>query len=252
MAAIPDKFRSDALRNILRELNRSFRNVTSREFIELKDNIIKLFDKVKLVRVPIEKKVPQGLTLTEMNKAKRLLDNFLSPYKKNSLLKENIKALDISNHRRALRKFIERQAAKRGISNIKELNRDTAVSRSISDGLKATLTRKPKQILPRFRDLLLSGLVGKATFDTPGAIAALSLHIGIPVADRFVKSVSFRTKVGSLLKSLSGQEKKIIQVAMETGKKTKESNRILRNVLNQAKKAAISQQRVKEIKETQE
>ncbi|MBU2685558.1 MAG: hypothetical protein KKF27_20145 [Gammaproteobacteria bacterium] len=110
------------------------------ELLELRRKHYGTVDKVKVVgkggkTKRVKKHTPgDGLTLSEMNKLKRAIDEIDSPYGstvhvegigKVGFVGDSMKAKDLANLRGELQGFIEKRAELNGFKKVKELNRST-------------------------------------------------------------------------------------------------------------------------------
>lgn len=153
-----------------------------------------------------------SFSVAELNEIKRLGDNLSNIYKTTGAVKDSAKAQGLANVRNELKTLIENEAAKQGFDNVKQLNKETQVSKEISDALKKRLDVESKLPTLGLRDAIL-GVGGFATGGLGGAL-------GVVITKKVLESPAFRTYLANKLKQLTPTETSALNEAIATRKYT--------------------------------
>lgn len=117
-------------------------------------------------------------TLSELNAVKRLGDRTLNLFKVTGDVKESASKEGIANMRDQLKTFIEREADRAGLPDIKELNKQTQVAndiiKAIDDTGGADLLQRLSTVTRRIGQAGSSTLAGWAVGGRLGAVAGLA------------------------------------------------------------------------------
>lgn len=113
---------------------------TAQQFKDLRKRIVQL--QVKLENT--------GLSLSEMNEVKRMVDNVANEkiFKQTGDLKASNIGQNLGSLRKELRGLIEQQAAKKGITDVRELNSQTQFANTVKEAIdKKVLAGAPRKSL---------------------------------------------------------------------------------------------------------
>lgn len=132
-----------------------------------------------------------SLTLTEMNEIKRLAQAELDVFKSTGALKEGAKAKGLNNVVSDLKTSIETEAARQGFNDVKALNKETQVSKEISDSIQKRLDVQNKLPAIGLRD----GIIAVGGFATGNPLIGAGLIIG----KKTLESSQFRTALAQKL-----------------------------------------------------
>lgn len=150
------------------------------------------------------------VTLSDVQRAKELLDEHFSLYKITGDVAAGAEKLGLSNIRRNLRKFIEEQVELNGGADIKLLNNDVSTSKTILETIK---TRSPKGLTRsnlKIGDLGAFG-VGSVYGGPIGGLAAVLFK-------KLVESPSVRLRFAKWLDKVSDAQKAKLLEELRQGK----------------------------------
>jgi len=223
LASINKVYKSQTIKNVLDDLKDTVAGVKvkdpeSKKVITFIDNMIDKHNKT-------------GLTLSEANEVRRLMDRIDSPYAKTAHIsgigtvdfgKTGFAAEDLENIRKSLSKFIKTKATEAGYPEIDKLNRTTNFATETSSYLRenalALKGRKPfvEEFLGSF--FAGGGLVGYGTTGDPrwlfGAMGLVGLR-------RKIRNPKFLTALSNKLMTLSDKDYKSFSDMVRAGKPSK-------------------------------
>jgi len=177
-----------------------------------------LANKAALLRTLPEK------SLAQLEDVKSLMDDVLGMYGKTGDGVDNIKAQGWRNLRDNLKVFIERQADSAGVPDIKRLNKDIQVSRSIINALEYTGGDLPyTKLIPAIRKLGGAGGAGALGFMVAGPLGAFA-GVGI---ERMLASPKIQTMMARMLARYSDDEIKAVKALLEKGKTSNVAKRVM-------------------------
>jgi len=226
LADIPTTYRNATTRKTLKLLIDGLSDVQSSELLATRRKLTGYLIKHDQTKI--------GLTLSEMNETKRILDAIDSPFKSTAEIsgigtvdfaKSSVAAMDVKNLRQRLQTFIENKAADHGFKNVRELNKRTVFGTEGEKLVKdAALSLKGKKA---FIDSLIlqAGLAGSIfTADAQFILAAA----GVTVARRYVQSPRFRSAVAAKMMTWSDRDVSALRQFISTKKPTPVVNRLIR------------------------
>ena len=173
----------------------------------------------------LAKSKKEGLTLSEINRVKRLGDDILNIYDRSGQVKAMRTAQNLSELRFEIKDFVEEAAKKHGIPDIQELNRQSQMSllikREIGDILDVTETRSAlgDQII------FLLGLSGSAATAQAAPLLGSSIIVG---GREVVRLPTVRAYIAKRLHHLRGKEFDELLRGVKTGNWTDNAKRIIR------------------------
>jgi len=170
------------------------------------------------------------LSLEDINKVKRAIDDLESPFKQTGDVKEALGAREIFKQRDKIKKFIEAKAKENGIPNIRELNKNTQVARQIKDAIIDAANRRTPNNLVRLSDFLVGGIGLGVGFDPISAA-------GIVIGNRLILSnPKVRTFVARQLNKLSMEEVSALDDLTRTQKMSNTAKDAIKKVFNPIEK----------------
>ena len=223
---IPDKFRARQIDVGLKSAIRTLKNVQSRELLKKRRDLNSLL-------AAHSGKNSTGLTLSEINEVKRSLDDVFDVFKKSGQAKDQLRAKDIANVRSDINSFIEAKAIAAGAPSIKALNKQTQFAR----GLRELISRNDLESFAKSRGfidrmIIAGGAVGAITYLNPTLLAGAAGVVGI---EKFMRSTQFRSLMATKLMTMSGAKRRALLGAIETGKPTRQSVKVFREVMSSMK-----------------
>jgi hypothetical protein len=168
------------------------------------------------------------LTFTEINEVKRLLDREMRIFKTTGEVAGGATARGLENIRDSIKTFIEEEAKKYGIDNIKELNKETQVAVEIR---KAILKKQQSLAGNRVFGLtdILVGVGGTAAASPIGGLLSVALK------KYLLENPKLRTALANRLQKLSTRELDILEDTVITGEVSKEVRSIMSKALEALK-----------------
>lgn len=182
----------------------------------------------------LKEKAPSGLTLSEINEVKRLIDDNLDLFAITGDPKAGAVKKGLLNIRQEIKRFIEDKAGENGVKNIKELNKDTQVSKEIKDAILKAETRRTPNNLLSLTDYIIGGLAGVATQD-------LTKTLGVVIAKRIIFHPRFTTALARGLMKLSDADFKIVEAGL-TRQSSPRAQQIIKTLVNEAVKTVSTPQ----------
>lgn len=160
-----------------------------------------------------------GLKLSDVQRAKELLDNHFSLYKVTGDVGQGAAKEGLNNIRRELKSFIEREVKNATGADIAALNNNVATARSLSD---AIITRAPKGLTRSNLKLGDLGIFGIGMGAGGPLVGAAFLF-----AKKVIESSSVRLRVARYLDKKSDAAKLRIKSELEAGNVPTELNQLL-------------------------
>jgi hypothetical protein len=154
------------------------------------------------------------VSLSDVQRAKELLDEHFSLYKVTGEVKDATKKQGLANVRSEIRQFIEKEVKETTGADIKSLNNDVATSNTILQSVK---TRSPKGLTSSNLKLGDLGVFGAGTF-YGGPITGVALV----VLKKIAESPSIRLRVARFLDKIEDSKRNAIIKDLEKGKMPKE------------------------------
>jgi len=175
-----------------------------------------LEDATKEIDALLKKEV---VTLNDIQRAKELLDEHFSLYKVTGDVKEGVAKQGLSNVRKDLKEFIEKEVKDNTGADIKSLNNDVSTSRSTLDAIEERSTRGLTSSNIKIGDLGVFGL--------GSAVGSPILGVGAVIAKKIIESSAVRLKIAKYLDKLSDARKLKIQEKLIQGEMPKEIIKIV-------------------------
>ncbi len=265
LARVEGTFNHSSVTKTLKVLEDGIGTPLSDEFLKVKDRIseflgkvegkteTRLIDKIvkepskvlgvsgqrlvttKKVKVPQKvKRPPEGLTLSEINEVKRMLDTIDSPFGKSmdisgigtvDFVKSGLANKDVANLRAGVQKFIEQEAGKAGFKNLNEINKRTIFGTELNKLLRdSTLSLKGKKGLMQ-ETLFLLGIGGSIV---SARLDVLAATFGVVLAKRKVLSPQFRSAMANRLLAFTDSQLNDVVRSLQTGKVTPRARGLVR------------------------
>jgi len=221
---IKSPIRSENSISILNKLTQAFKplDLTSKSFRDARSRINELRIKSK----------KEGLTLSEMNETKRLLDDNLNTYSPTGDMKEGIANADLAATRDQLKTEIEKLAAENGIPNIKELNKQTQVSYGIKSAMVTNAINGSTNRILSLTDL---GIMTGVGLTMSGGTA-----VGVLIGKKILESPVFKTSVANQLRKMTKKGITELENSIISGVPTLSTHRMMQKVyIDAAKEAGI-------------
>ena len=161
-----------------------------------------------------------GIVLDDVQRVKELMDDHFSLYKVTGDVKEGVQKEGLTNLRKDLKEFIEKEVKDNTGADIAGLNNDVSTSRSILNAVEERATRGLTSSNIKLGDLGVFGLA--STVGTPlFGLAALA-------GKKILESSAIRLRIAKYLDRVSDAKKLKIQKALEQGKVPEELKPILK------------------------
>jgi hypothetical protein len=234
LSGVPGTYRIRATEKILTELRNFFGTVQKGQFVPLPNMSQEFLSSLNEIRKLLITNKKQGLTLTELNRVKRIGDEVFDIFKRSGELKGQRAAKNIANLRKEIREFIELEADKRGISDIRELNKQTqaanSIKREVGDILNVTEVRSAigDQLI------FLMGLTGSAATVNVAPLLGAAAVVG---GREIVRLPRIRSFMSTRIRLMTDGEYQTLLRGVETGKKTSAFWRIFKREANLLRKA---------------
>lgn len=151
------------------------------------------------------------ITLSDIQRAKELLDEHFSLYKATGDVKEGVAKAGLTNMRSDLRSFIEREVKNGTGADIRSLNNDVSTSRSIQDAIETRSTRGMTRANISTGDIM--------TFLTGTGLSGGNPLVGIlsVLVKKIYNSATFKLSFSKWLDGLSDANKLQIKTELENG-----------------------------------
>lgn len=183
-----------------------------------------LDDELKFVNDLIKK---ERVTLSDINAVKRQMDDLYTLYSRSNDPTASLIAERLRRIRDGIKGFVEETAERKGLKDIRVLNKDTQLSRELlKDMEQSAVGRYPSNIIS-MGDFLTGGVGGALVGYDP------ILTAGIVISRRVLGSTLFKTTLAKYLNRLSADEIGKMVKVMAGGRHTKETIRITRKVIAQ-------------------
>lgn len=148
------------------------------------------------------------MTLSDIQRAKELMDEHFSLYKATGDVKEGVVKEGLVNIRKELKNFIEEKVKKETGTDISELNNNVMTARSIEDAIQERSTRGLTRATISATDLLVF-LTGSGVSLGGGAIALL--------AKKLYESPSFKLRLVKMLDGMTDAGRAKVKTQLEQG-----------------------------------
>lgn len=145
----------------------------------------------------------KSISLNDIQRTKELLDEHFSLYKMTGDVKEGATKSGLSNIRKELKEFIEKEVKDVSGNDIGALNNSVSTSRSTLDAIETRSTRGLTRSNIKIGDL--------GIFGVGAAIGSPILGLGAVVAKKIIESPSIRLKIAKFLDKLNDASRKKIQ-----------------------------------------
>ena len=193
-------------------------------YVESLKAISKQVDKVPgLERVSVEVEnllnKSKNISLNDVQRVKELLDEHFSLYKVTGDVKEGAAKEGLSNLRKDVKEFIEREVKDTTGSDIASLNNDVSTSRGILEAVTERSTRGLTRSNIKIGDL--------GVFGVGAAIGSPILGVAAVVAKKIVESSAIRLKIARYLDKISDARKLKIKNALIKGEMPSEITKIV-------------------------
>ena len=150
-------------------------------------------------------------TLSELNEIKRELDDIYNLYTRAGGESAGLKSQWLRNIRAEIRKYIEKQATDEWLGNIKMLNNETSISRTLADAInKKDSADLSREILSIFAKWTVWGMAWTQVwpFKWDGWLPKIWNFIVWAIVGKYLLSTKSKTYVANSLRKLSWFEKK--------------------------------------------
>lgn len=222
LSGIKTNYQSKSIKNVLTSTEDLLDGVKSKKLQAQQSRIKDL----------IAKHDAQGLTLSEVNEAKRALESLQAEaiYKVSGEYKGALQKKDLGNQLAEVRRIIETQAEKNGIKNIRELNNQTqfafGAKKVLDDNIRAGYHRSS------LIDRIMTGTAAGATIWSLNNPKFLIGALGIYVPLKLLRSESFRTQLATKIKLLTEGEYKALEGGVRLNKVTSPARQVVRRAFS--------------------
>jgi len=203
-------------------------------FVPLKNLSQEIEQRLAEIKTLAQKSKTEGLTLTEMNKVKRIGDRVLNIYDRSGDVKAGVIAEKLSGLRSEIRGFIEDTAKKKGIPDVKELNQQTQMSLLIEKNFEKALSKIDTGSALGDQIILLMGLSGSAV---SGGLAPLLGSAAVVGGREIARTHKIRSFMSNRFALMADGDYQTLLRGVETGKKSKKFFQILRREKQHLQKA---------------
>lgn len=165
-------------------------------------------------------KSKQGATLAQIDELKTLFDQNLNVFTLAGSVKEGVTKKGLANLRGYTKTFIEDAANKLGVSNIKQLNQDVIINRSLSRAITGQAVGAGGNALAKLSDLLIGGSVigggiAAGGFDKDNLIKSGLTAVGVVAGAKFFSPANRIKLANWLSKNLNEGEAGIFLKVMQ-------------------------------------
>ena len=185
-------------------------------FIPMENMSQSFMDDVKEIQGFLQKNRTEGLTLTELNKVKRVGDQVFDIFDKAGDVKSQTKAQNLGNLRVEIKEFIEKAANKEGIPDIRDLNKQTQASGLINKEIGKIIDVTDTRSAMGDQLIFLMGLTGTAAGLNFAPFAGAALIVG---GRHLLRRPQVRSFVATRLRLMSDGDFQKLLKGVETGKK---------------------------------
>lgn len=200
----------DTLATIDATTGKTYRNDTVRKALEQISNDLDWVAWMEAKKLEIDTLLSKWeYTLTDANKAKRLIDEQYNLYKISGGETAWTKAQWMRNVRQDIRKFIEDTAEANGAGNIRLLNNETSVAKWLSEAIaRKDITDYARELLSPFAGWVIWGLYGNQVwpFKWDDYASRVWNVIVWALIGKGLASTTVKTNVASMLNKFSKQE----------------------------------------------
>ena len=182
----------------------------------------------------LQKSKTTGLSLTELNKTKRLADQILNIYDRSGDVKAGMTAAKLSGLRSEIRKFIEVEADKKGIPDIKELNKQSQMALLIKNHFDDILTTTEGRSAIGDQLIFMMGLTGTVATGGGAPLLGAATVVG---GREIVRVPRVRSFISNRLRLMADSEFEPLLRGVETGKFSKKAGQVVRELRRDLQKA---------------
>lgn len=205
---------------------------TAEAFKDMRKRIIQL--QVKLENT--------GLNLSEMNEIKRMADNISGEkiFKQTGDLKASNIAQNLGNLRKELRQTIEKEASKKGITDVFELNNQTSFANTVKEAIdKKVLAGAPRKSLSLELAKASTLIMGQLKGSLYQVIRSPRFQSDLATAIQLLKDGDFQKLAGGVTFARRPLSKTGKRLAQSAGKSqlNKEALQVINKVLQDLQKA---------------
>lgn len=172
-------------------------------------------------------------TLSELNWVKRILDDQYNLFTKTGDPTAWLKAKWLQTIRQQLRKTIEEVASEAGVKNIRALNNETQIARTMADAIaRKDSADAVREALTAFAPTWVGGIIGGVAwpFDNSTIEGKVwNVLLGV-LAGKALGSTTLKTNIASLLNKLSKQEIGALDAYLRSGGKTALTPKIIQTM----------------------
>ncbi len=186
-------------------------------FIPMENMSQRMTEGLKEIQTLLDKNKLEGLTLSELNKVKRMGDDILDIFDKSGDVKSQRTAQNLGNLRVEIREFIEKAANKEGISDIRDLNKQTQTSGLIKKEIGKILDVTETRSAIGDQLIFLMGLTGSAATVNVAPLLGAGVVVGGREIARLPKVRSF---ISTRLRLMTDGDYQKLLRAVETGNKS--------------------------------
>ena len=220
-------------------------------FVPMKNMSQEMEQRLGEINELLLKSKTEGLTLTELNKTKRIGDQILNIYDRSGDVKAGITAEKLSGLRSSVRGHIETIAKKNGIPDIKELNKQTQVSLLTRKHFEDIIGTVDARSAIGDQIIFLMGLTGTVA---TGGVAPL-VGAGAVVGGREIARLPrVRTFIGTRMSLLMEDDFKTLKRGVTTGVKNRKfwdivrkERKLLQGAFPELRIAGKIQEKAKEV-----
>ena len=254
LRSVPGTHRSKSATRFLEELQGAYGKVKKGEFIPMK-NMSQDMEKIlgDIQGLLQKSKTPGGMTLTELNKVKRLGDQILNIYDRSGSVKAGIKAEKLSGLRSSIRGHIENIAKKNGIPDIQKLNKQTQVNLLTRKHLEDMMGLVDERSAVGDQIIFLMGLTGTVA---TGGIAPLVGAGSVVLGREVLRQPRIRSFIATRMTLLMENEFKTLERGADiaTGVRNKKfwdiirrERKLIQNAFPEIRVAGKIQEKAKEV-----
>jgi hypothetical protein len=256
LGSVDDLYKTDSATKFLDELQTAYGKVKKKkdldpEFVKRRNLSQVAEENLAEIQELLEKSKNEGLTLTELNRTKRIGDRILNIYDRAGEAKAAQTAQNLSELRSEIRVFIEDSAKEKGVPDIRELNKQTQVSMLLKENINDLLIATETRSAIGDQLIFLMGLTGTVASGGAAPIIGAGVVVGGREIVRIPRVRSFLANRSRLMADGDYQVLLRSKQGVETGKMSKKldeivrrERRLLQKAFPELRLAGIAQERI--------
>ena len=194
-------------------------------FVPMANMSKKMEENLAEIQALLKKNKTEGLTLTELNRTKRIGDRILNIYDRAGDVKAGVTAEKLGDLRSEIRGFIENTAKEKGIPDIQELNRQTQTSMLLKENIGDLLITTETRSAIGDQLIFLMGLTGTVATGGGAPLIGAATVVG---GREIIRIPRVRSFIGNRLRLIADSEYETLLRGVQTGNKSKRFGEILR------------------------